>query len=58
MLDRLAEDLWVEARPLRFFGVEMGTRMTVVRLADGGLWVHSPVPSPQRPARPSTASDR
>lgn len=40
---QLADDLWVEARPLRFLGVETGTRMTVVRLANGGLFVHSPV---------------
>jgi hypothetical protein len=33
----------VEARRLRFAGVETGTRMTVVRLRDGGLFVHSPV---------------
>src|SRR6185295_5051553 len=37
-------DLWVKAGSLRFAGVETGTRMTVVRLADGGLFVHSPVP--------------
>lgn len=43
MLERLCEDVWTESRPLRFFGVETGTRMTVVRLADGGLFVHSPV---------------
>jgi len=40
---QLTDDLWVEARRLRFLGVETGTRMTVVRLADGGLFVHSPV---------------
>src|SRR5439155_3993514 len=40
----VADRLWVEARPLRFWGVETGMRMTVVRLADGGLFVHSPVP--------------
>ena len=43
MLDRIADGVWTERRPLRFFGVETGTRMTVVRLADGGLFVHSPV---------------
>jgi Domain of unknown function (DUF4336) len=43
MLTPLIENLWVEARPLRFFGLETGTRMTVVRLASGGLFVHSPV---------------
>ncbi|MBW2253160.1 MAG: DUF4336 domain-containing protein [Deltaproteobacteria bacterium] len=29
--------------PLRFYGVPFGTRMTVVRLASGDLWVHSPI---------------
>jgi hypothetical protein len=43
MLRPLAQDLWVTERPQRFLGIEMGTRMTVVRLADGGLFVHSPV---------------
>ena len=43
MLRALAEDLWVREQPLRFYGVEVGTRMTVVRLADGALWLHSPV---------------
>ncbi len=36
--------IWVERIPLRFFGLPMGTRMTVVRLAGGGLFIHSPVP--------------
>jgi len=40
---QLAHDLWVETRRLRFLGVETGTRMTIVRLSDGGLFVHSPV---------------
>jgi hypothetical protein len=43
MLERLSEDMWIARRPLRFLGVETGTRMTVVRLAGGGLFVHSPV---------------
>lgn len=43
MLQRLADDVWVLARPQRFWGLETGTRMTVVRLAGGGLFVHSPV---------------
>jgi hypothetical protein len=43
MLERVADGLYVEARRLRFLGVETGTRMTVVRLASGGLFVHSPV---------------
>jgi hypothetical protein len=44
MLEPIADGLWVKARRLRFAGVETGTRMTVVRLADGGLFVHSPIP--------------
>jgi hypothetical protein len=43
MFQRIAEDVWIEPRPLRFFGLETGTKMTVVRLAGGGLFVHSPV---------------
>ncbi len=35
--------LWVAERPLRFFGLEVGTRMSVVRLSSGDLWLHSPV---------------
>ncbi len=36
--------LWVAEMPLRFHGVEVGTRMSVVRLSDeDGLWLHSPV---------------
>ncbi len=43
MLERLAEDLWTTARPQRFWGLETGTRMNVIRLSDGGLFVHCPV---------------
>lgn len=44
MLDVLTDGVWTASRPLRFFGLEVGARMTVVRLASGGLFVHSPVP--------------
>jgi hypothetical protein len=43
-LRRVADDLWVVEVPLRFMGVPVGRRMTVVRLGDGGLWLHSPAP--------------
>ena len=43
MLEPLAPDLWCVAAPQRFLGVEIGTRMSVVRLADGSLLLHSPV---------------
>ncbi len=39
----VADRVWIAERPLRFYGVPMGTRMTVVRLRSGDLWVHSPV---------------
>lgn len=35
--------LWTCWRPLRFYGIAMGTRMTVCRFRSGALWVHSPV---------------
>ena len=43
MLRQLADDLWVVERSLRFAGLEVGTRMSIVRLRDGGLFLHSPV---------------
>ena len=36
-------EVWLCERPLRFEGIDMGTRMTVLRLEDGGLLIHSPV---------------
>ncbi|MCX5739787.1 MAG: DUF4336 domain-containing protein, partial [Proteobacteria bacterium] len=39
----LAKDIWVADRPQRFYGLEVGTRMTVIRLVDGSLLLHSPV---------------
>ncbi len=35
--------VWTARAPLRFYGVPMGCRMTVCRLADGRLFVHSPI---------------
>ena len=43
MLQSIGDGLWSTTRPLRFLGVETGTRTTIVRLASGGLFVHSPV---------------
>ena len=43
MFERIADDVWTTERSQRFWGVECGTRMTVVRLRDGGLFVHCPV---------------
>jgi hypothetical protein len=42
-LRKLADDLWVAERPQSFYGLPVGTRMSVVRLAGGRLLLHSPV---------------
>lgn len=43
-LQPIAPNLWVIDLPLRVGGLQLGTRTTVVRLASGGLWLHSPGP--------------
>lgn len=43
MLQPVAEALYVREVPFRIGGMELGGRMTVVRLPEGGLWIHSPV---------------
>src|SRR5438093_6604651 len=42
MLRSLAPEIWVAEAPLRWLGVELGRRMTVIRLSNGELLVHSP----------------
>lgn len=50
---RVADGLWiVDAKPIRAMGLALPVRMTVVRLTDGGLWLHSPTRfSPELHAR-------
>ncbi|MBL9203373.1 MAG: DUF4336 domain-containing protein [Opitutaceae bacterium] len=43
MLTPLAPDLWELDAPLTVLGMAIGHRMTVGRLTDGCLWLHSPV---------------
>lgn len=43
LLREISTDLWVAEQPLRFLGLEVGARMTVVRLPDSRLLVHSPI---------------
>lgn len=43
MLRKLADNIWIAERPQSFYGLEVGTRMTVMRLADASLLLHSPV---------------
>ena len=42
-LRQLADDLWIADRPQRFYGLAVGARMTVMRLADASLLLHSPI---------------
>jgi len=42
-LTRLDDDLWIATRPLKLVVGDVGCRMTVIRLPDGDLFVHSPV---------------
>jgi hypothetical protein len=42
-----SDRVWIAEAPLRFYGIPFGARMTVLKLADGGLFVHSPLePTP------------
>ena len=44
VLKPVAPELWVaDGGWIRFYGLPFPTRMTVIRLRDGGLWVHSPI---------------
>lgn len=44
MLNPLGPDLWfADGGVVSFYGFDYPTRMVVVRLADGGLWLWSPV---------------
>lgn len=43
MLNPIGPDLWELNAPLTVFGMALGHRMTVARLPDRSLWLHSPV---------------
>lgn len=43
MLRSITDDLGVAEQPLRYLGVALTTRMTIIRLANGALAVHSPI---------------
>jgi hypothetical protein len=42
-LTPFAEGVWVSTAPVRFLGLELTSTMTVLRLGDGSLLLHSPV---------------
>jgi len=44
VLERLGQEIWTaDGGIVPFFGIAYPTRMAVIRLADGGLWVWSPI---------------
>ncbi len=43
LLHAVDKELWCARQPLRFLGVPVGARMTVIRLGAGQLFVHSPI---------------
>jgi len=65
-LKPVADDVWVVDGPeirmgypyLPFFKIPFPTRMTIVRLGDGMLWVHSPTPLPENLAHAVDALGR
>jgi hypothetical protein len=44
MLKAIAPDIWHVQHNFTANGLPVSSRMTIVRLSNGGLWLHSPVP--------------
>ena len=40
----IPDQIWIAEYPIRYAGCRFNSRMTIVRLQDGRLWVHSPGP--------------
>ncbi len=57
-MQQLHSDLWVADSPLRFVGLEIGARMTVVRLPGPKLLLHSPVAATEQLVREVKALGR
>lgn len=43
MLRKIDNNIWVGEQPLKYLGLNVGTRMTLIRLATGELIVISPI---------------
>lgn len=57
-VQQLDSDLWIADSPLRFAGLEVGARMTVVRLRGGDLLLHSPIAASEELVRAVQALGR
>jgi Domain of unknown function (DUF4336) len=43
-LELIGPDIWVaNGTEIMFLGLLLGTRTTIIRLADGNIWMHSPI---------------
>lgn len=43
-MEKLAQDIWIfDGSAVPFLGLPFSTRMTIIRLSNGELWVHSPI---------------
>lgn len=42
-LEPFAEGVWIASAPQKYLGWQLGTRMTVLRLSDASLLLHSPI---------------
>ncbi|MBT4090311.1 MAG: DUF4336 domain-containing protein [Deltaproteobacteria bacterium] len=43
-LKEFGENIWtLEGNPVKVFSIPFQTRMTIVRLSDSALWLHSPI---------------
>lgn len=42
LLEYVRGQIWILEYPLRFMGMDLFSRMTIIKLADGDLFVHSP----------------
>ena len=47
-LTELSENIWIANASQKVMGFEFGTRMTVIRLGSGELFLHSPIPINER----------
>ncbi len=43
LVELVPDQIWHAQAPVSFAGISMKTRMSVVRLTDGKLWIHSPI---------------
>lgn len=43
-MEKLAQNIWIfDGTSVQFLGLPFSTRMTIVKLSSGKLWVHSPI---------------